>query len=47
MLDAFRYYIANESDGRGFVLVGHSPGAALLNQLITGVHVRPLTALVR
>jgi Protein of unknown function (DUF3089) len=34
VLDAFRHYIANDSDGRGFVLVGHSQGAAHLNALI-------------
>jgi hypothetical protein len=34
VLDAFRHYIANESDGRRFVLVGHSQGAGLLNRLI-------------
>jgi Protein of unknown function (DUF3089) len=34
VLDAFRYYVANESDGRGFVLVGGSQGAGLLNRLI-------------
>jgi Protein of unknown function (DUF3089) len=35
VVDAFRYYVANESDGRGFVLVGHSQGAGLLNRLIS------------
>lgn len=34
VVDAFRHYIANESDGRGFVLVGHSQGASHLNQLV-------------
>jgi hypothetical protein len=34
VLDAFKDYVANESDGRGFVLVGHSQGAGLLNRLI-------------
>jgi Protein of unknown function (DUF3089) len=34
VLDAFKDYVANESDGRGFVLVGHSQGASLLNRLI-------------
>lgn len=34
VVDAFRYYVANESDGRGFVLVGHSQGAGHLNRLV-------------
>jgi hypothetical protein len=34
VLDAFQYYIANESDGRGFVLIGHSQGGGLLTELI-------------
>lgn len=34
VLDAFKQYLVNESDGRGFVLIGHSQGAALLNRLI-------------
>jgi hypothetical protein len=34
VLDAFKDYVANHSDGRGFVLVGHSQGAGLLNRLI-------------
>ncbi len=34
VLDAFKDYVVNESDGRGFVLIGHSQGAGLLNQLI-------------
>lgn len=34
VLDAFRTYMAQDNGGRGFVLVGHSQGAALLNQLI-------------
>lgn len=34
VLDAFKQYVANESDGRGFVLIGHSQGAAVLNRLI-------------
>jgi hypothetical protein len=34
VLDAFKDYVANLSDGRGFVLVGHSQGAGLLNRLI-------------
>ena len=34
VLDAFRTYMANDNNGRGFVLIGHSQGAAMLNQLI-------------
>jgi len=34
VLDAFKHYVANDSDGRGFVLLGHSQGAFVLNQLI-------------
>jgi len=34
VLDAFRQYVANESDGRGFVLIGHSQGAGHLKTLI-------------
>ncbi len=34
VLDAFRQYIANDSNGRGFVLIGHSQGARLLIRLI-------------
>lgn len=34
VVDAFKDYVANESDGRGFVLIGHSQGAGLLTQLI-------------
>jgi len=33
-VDAFKHYIANESDGRGFVLIGHSQGAGLLARII-------------
>ena len=36
VLGAFKDYIANESDGRGFVLVGHSQGAGMLTRLIEG-----------
>jgi hypothetical protein len=35
VVDAFRHYVANESEGRGFVLYGHSQGASLINQLIS------------
>lgn len=34
VLDAFRHYVANESEGRGFVLVGHSQGAGHLIRLV-------------
>jgi hypothetical protein len=34
VLDAFRHYIANDSAGRGFVLMGHSQGADLVSRLI-------------
>ncbi len=34
VVDAFRSYIANDSDGRGFVLIGHSQGAGILSRLI-------------
>jgi hypothetical protein len=33
-VDAFKHYVANESDGRGFVLIGHSQGAGILTRLI-------------
>jgi Protein of unknown function (DUF3089) len=34
VVDAFTHYVANESEGRGFVLIGHSQGAGLLTRLI-------------
>ena len=34
MLDAFRTYMAQDNDGRGVVLVGHSQGTGMLAQLI-------------
>ena len=34
VVDAFKDYVANESEGRGFVLIGHSQGAGMLTQLI-------------
>lgn len=34
VLDAFRTYMAEDNHGRGFVLIGHSQGASMLNQLI-------------
>jgi hypothetical protein len=34
VVDAFTHYIANDSEGRGFVLIGHSQGAGILARLI-------------
>jgi hypothetical protein len=34
VLDAFRAYLSQHNDGRGFILVGHSQGASLLRRLI-------------
>jgi hypothetical protein len=34
VLDAFRTYMANDNDGRGVVLIGHSQGSSLLNKII-------------
>lgn len=34
VLDAFKTYMANDNDGRGFVLIGHSQGSAMVNQLL-------------
>ncbi|MFP3901810.1 MAG: DUF3089 domain-containing protein [Acidimicrobiia bacterium] len=34
VVDAFRHYVAQEGEGRGFVLIGHSQGAGHLNRLI-------------
>ncbi|HEX6417268.1 MAG TPA: DUF3089 domain-containing protein [Acidimicrobiales bacterium] len=34
VLDAFKHYLANDSEGRGFVLIGHSQGGGLLARLI-------------
>jgi hypothetical protein len=34
LLDAWKHYIANDSDGRGFILIGHSQGADRLVTLI-------------
>jgi hypothetical protein len=34
VVDAFRHYMANDNDGRGFVLVGHAQGAAHLRRLV-------------
>ena len=35
VLDAWKTYMSEDNDGHGVVLVGHSQGSALLNQLIT------------
>jgi hypothetical protein len=34
VVDAWKHYVANDNRGRGVVLIGHSQGAGLLNQLI-------------
>lgn len=34
VLDAFRTYLAQDNKGRGFVLIGHSQGGGMLNELI-------------
>lgn len=34
VLDAFKHYIANDNDGRGFILIGHSQGSFHLRSLI-------------
>jgi hypothetical protein len=34
VLDAFRHYLANDNDGRGVILIGHSQGAGVLNRLL-------------
>ena len=34
VLDAFRTYMAEDNHGRGFVLIGHSQGAGMVNQLV-------------
>lgn len=34
VVDAFRHFIANDSDGRPFVLTGHSQGAGILRAMI-------------
>jgi hypothetical protein len=34
LLDAWKHYVANDNDGRGVVLIGHSQGAARLLTLI-------------
>lgn len=35
VLDAFRHYMANDNEGRGVVLIGHSQGTGMLYQLIS------------
>jgi hypothetical protein len=37
VVDSFKHYVANESDGRGFVLLGHSQGAGVITRLIQDV----------
>ncbi len=34
VIEAFKHYIANDNQGRGFVLIGHSQGAGRLRSLI-------------
>lgn len=34
VLDSFKHYIANSSNGRGFILIGHSQGSGHLRRLI-------------
>lgn len=34
VLDAWTHYIANDNDGRGVILVGHSQGAGMLRRLV-------------
>lgn len=34
VIDAWNYYLQNDNAGRGVVLIGHSQGAGVLNQLI-------------
>ena len=34
LLDAWKHYIANDNDGRGVVLMGHSQGSSVLRRLI-------------
>jgi len=33
--DSFKHFLANDNDGRPFVLVGHSQGAGMISQLLT------------
>jgi hypothetical protein len=34
VVDAWKHYVANDNEGRGVVLIGHSQGAGILTQLI-------------
>lgn len=34
VVDAFRHYLENDNDGRGFVLIGHSQGSFILTRLV-------------
>ena len=34
VFDAFRHYISNAAKGRGFILIGHSQGTAMLTELL-------------
>ncbi len=36
VLDAWKHYIANDNQGRGVLLIGHSQGASVLTRLIQG-----------
>ncbi len=36
VLDAWRYYLAHENNGRGVVIIGHSQGSSMLTQLLAG-----------
>jgi hypothetical protein len=45
VVDAFKQYIANENDGRGYILIGHSQGSGHLARLIQEeVEQRPVVA---
>lgn len=45
VLDAFKHYIANENEGRGYILIGHSQGSGHLTRLIQEeVEERPVVA---
>lgn len=45
VLDAFKHYMANENDGRGYILIGHSQGSGHLARLIQEeVEQRPVVA---
>jgi hypothetical protein len=34
VVDAWKHYIANDNDGRGVILIGHSQGAGILTELV-------------